>query len=494
MKTIKEIMRHAITVLCYCLLVIGMASCSKMLDTESDLVEFPEDNTLDHPTDSVYSVMGIINNLQTIADRVVLLGELRGDLIVPTEAASADLKNISAFNFTTSNKYNAVSDYYAVINNCNYYLQNVDKDLNRRGRYVFHAEYAAVKAFRAWTYLQLAQAYGSVPLVLRPLLTERESQEAMQGRYYDITEICNYFINDLTPYAYYELPQFGNLDGWNSKRFFYPMRVLLGDLCLWAGRYKEAAYWYHDYINDKDDPQPLYGSRVYWANATDYTRPVNGYEATEIMSFIPMENSSFDGVVSDLPNVFNSTLKNNYYFQVEIADGLRQLSRSQDYCIENKTTTRTDTIYVPKTGFSENDMSGDLRMWACYGLVSVGKDEYSEYSTMRQTISKIYRGYVCTSRLPIIYLHYAEALNRAGYPQSAFCVLKYGMCTENIKAYVDTLEQRAAGDLITFNDTYFLKEQVLGIHSFGSGDSHANARYVVPRMPTPSIRPCVIAT
>ena len=56
-------------------------SCSDMLDTDSELVQFQEDNTLNHPTDSVYSVMGIVNRMQLIADRTVLLGEMRGDLV-----------------------------------------------------------------------------------------------------------------------------------------------------------------------------------------------------------------------------------------------------------------------------------------------------------------------------------------------------------------------------------------------------------------------------
>ena len=53
--------------------VLLLASCSDILDTSSELVEFQEDNTLDHPTDSVYSVMGIVNRMQLIADRSVLL-------------------------------------------------------------------------------------------------------------------------------------------------------------------------------------------------------------------------------------------------------------------------------------------------------------------------------------------------------------------------------------------------------------------------------------
>ena len=74
-----------------------LTSCADMLDTTSELVEFEEDNTLNHPTDSVYSVMGIINKIQTIADRTVLLGEVRSDLMSVTDAATTDLKRLAAF-------------------------------------------------------------------------------------------------------------------------------------------------------------------------------------------------------------------------------------------------------------------------------------------------------------------------------------------------------------------------------------------------------------
>jgi hypothetical protein len=150
-----------------------------MLETSSELVEFEKDNTLNHPTDSVYSVMGIVNRIEQIADRLVLLGEVRGDLVSATEAASADLKRLAAFDLSRENKYNQVSDYYAVINNCNYYLAHIDTALQRRGRTLFTYEYAAVKAFRAWTYLELVKAYGQVPLVLTPLMTEAEARAAM---------------------------------------------------------------------------------------------------------------------------------------------------------------------------------------------------------------------------------------------------------------------------------------------------------------------------
>jgi hypothetical protein len=465
-----------------------LGSCADMMDTDSELVAFEKDNTLDHPTDSVYSVMGIIGKMQTIADRMVLLGEVRGDLLITTDAATSDLKRLAAFDMSGTNRYNAVSDYYAVINNCNYYIANVDTALQRRGRTLFTFEYAAVKTFRAWAYLQLAKAYGEVPLVTEPVMTEQRAQEEMSKPRVGITEICNYFIDDIKPYALTELPRYGTVNGYNSQKFFIPTRALLGDLCLWAGRYQEAATWYHDYLTDKNNPLPMNSrARSTWpTNVTEFNlaNPSNGYNVTsmdETLSFIPMETRVFDGVVSDLGNVFNSTRENNYYYQVTPSPAMQQLSASQTYCMEFQSGTETDTIYVPKIGLMKDVMAGDLRLNANYSQSSRGgQDEYSEFSSIRQDISKIVPTRVATYRLNMVYLRYAEALNRAGFPQSAFAVLKYGLCQENIVAYVDSVEQVRAGSLIDFDPNIFTRETIIGIHSLGSGDSQANAYYTLP--------------
>ncbi len=469
-----------------------LSACSDMLNTESDLVEFAEENTLNHPTDSVYSVMGIVGRMQHIADRTVILGEVRGDLVEPTDAASADLKRLAAFDMGQQNKYNKVSDYYAVINNCNYFLANVDTTLQRRGRQLFKYEYAAVKAFRAWTYLELVKIYGQVPLVLKPLMTEREAQEAAEGPLSTIQEVCNYFITDLTPYALTDLPSYENIDSHNPDRFFIPVRLLLGDLCLWAGRYEEAARWYNDYLNDKDHPvQQPYQMRTYWRSVTDYQYPSSAYSVlslSELLTYIPMESRIFDGVVSDLSNLFSSTKDNNYFFQLAPSQGMRNLSAAQIYCTEykNDSGTQVDTVYAPRSGFTDNIYIGDLRFASNYTLMSTGsQDEYSEYSSQRQVINKFNSSMVPTYRITMVYLRYAEALNRAGLPQSAMAILKYGLCQENITLYVDSLEQEKAGQLIKFDDNIFTRETTIGIHSRGSGDSHCNAYYVLPQPPTP---------
>lgn len=460
-----------------------LSSCADMMETESDYVAYEKDNKLNNATDSVYSVLGIVGKMQYIADRVVLLGEVRGDLVQPTQAASADLKRLAAFDFSKENKYNNVADYYAVINNCNYFLHTVDTAMERRGKKVFIPEYAVVKSYRAWTYLQLAQAYGRVPLITRPLMTEPEARKAMTENISDVEAICNYFIDDLKDFAEVATPSFDKNANAKYLAFFIPMKALLGDLCLWAGRYQEAADWYHQFLNDRDRPRPTGTMAVRWANAQ--FRSITGtYQATEdYITVIPMESRVFDGVISDLPNIMGSTLQNNYYSQLTAAPAMKKLSADQTFVLENKVeaTGVIDTLVAPKTGLSYDYWAGDLRYCRNFEQTSVNVDAFSEYSKDRISFRKVSKSYIYLYRKCMVYLRYAEALNRAGYPQSAMAVLKYGLYPDNVEKYIDEEEREAAGALIEFRDEYFSEQNTRGIHSRGSGESRINKYYVLPQ-------------
>ena len=96
-----------------------LTSCSDFFEQESDHVMFADQHRLDNATDTIYSVTGIMKKLQNLADRTILLGEARGDLMEVTEATAADLRSVALFDIGDDNKYNQPRDYYAVINNCN---------------------------------------------------------------------------------------------------------------------------------------------------------------------------------------------------------------------------------------------------------------------------------------------------------------------------------------------------------------------------------------
>lgn len=491
-NNIKNIKKALKITICLTLSFLGMGGgLSSCTEPTSSLVAFEENNTLSTPNDTLYSLMGIITKMQKVADRTVLLGEIRGDLISLTSNANLDLQELANFTTDASNPYNNIRDYYAIIQNCNYYLTHADTSLTKRGEKVFAKEYAAIKTYRAWTYLQLALNYGSVPFFTKPLLTEIEANPELYPKY-DVEQIANYFIDDIAPYVDTDYPSYGNINSIDSKFFYIPVRVLLGDLCLWAGRYKEAATYYHDYLTKLGNTKPTNIWQVTWAtrdfdDITDsYAQqfPSNGIATQELITLIPMEQKKFDGTVSYLADIFNSTDENNYYYQATHSVAYDRLSQSQKYTYvyTDPNTQLQDTLFPADTKvFESEQLRGDLRQQSIFTLRNQTSSS-STQSSIRQTVMKHRSTNVCIYRLQHIYLRYAEALNRAGYPFSAFAVLKYGLCKDNIERYFPEDEINAAGDLISFSEYTFTRANTQGIHARGCGDVYANDDYCIPAL------------
>lgn len=466
---------------------LGVGTLTSCTETGSDLVSFVDDNQLNTPNDTVYSLMGIINKLQVVADRTILLGELRGDLTSLTEYATLDLQDIANFTADASNPYNNARDYYAVIQNCNYFLTHADTMLTKRGQKVFEKEIAVVKTYRAWTYLQLAINYGTVPFFTKPLLTEKEANPSLYP-HYDVEQIANYFIADLLPYMDINYPNYGTINDYNSQYFYYPVRVLLGDLCLWAGRYTEAAKFYHDYLTKQGDTRPTGTASVAWMTY-EFEDILDSYasqftSSEERLTFIPMETEEYDGIVSRLQDVFNSTEDNNYYYQATHSKAYDELSQAQRFVLvySDPVTLLPDTVSPADTMSYQNEaLRGDLRQFSVYSLRNVPSAS-TAYSSLRQTCYKYSSDNVNILRLQHVYLRFAEALNRAGYPASAFAVLKHGLWSENIEKYIPRHEREAAGDLLSFSQYTFLRTNTQGIHSRGSGNADADTTYVIPAL------------
>lgn len=474
MKTIKTTIA---TMLALPILGVALSTLSSCTEADSSLVEYEEYYHLDSPNDTVYSVAGILGKMQALADRTVLLGELRGDLTVLTPEANTNLQAIANFDPTFGkNPYNQPKDYYAVIQNCNYFIAKADSLLAKRGEKVFSKELAAVHSFRAWTYLQLALNYGEVPFFTEPILTEKDAYPSAH-KSLGIEAICNYFIDDLKPYVDTKFPDY------LTTQSFLPVRVLLGDLCLWAGHYSDAANYYHDYLNHRDSPRPLGVGSVTWTDF-EFRGIIDSYTSTTTshLAAIVMAEDEYEGNVSELEDIFNSTEKNNYYYQVTKSDYYLNLSKSQTYTMvyTDPVTELRDTITPPDTLFVKSESYfGDLRLSQVYDLNTAGITN-TTYNKYRQTFSKTLSGRVGLYRIAQIYLRYAEALNRAGFPESAFAVLKYGLCNDNNAMYLSESERNRAGNLISFNPANFTRTNTQGLHARGCGDVYADTLYAIP--------------
>lgn len=470
-----------------------MTSC---VETDSTLVEFVDDNTLNNPNDTVYSLVGIINKMQQVADRTVLLGELRGDLTQLTSDAHLDLQDIANFEVSADNPYVQARDYYAIIQNCNYFLAKADSALTKRGEKVFIKEIGVVRTYRAWAYLQLVLNYGSVPFFTDPLLTEAEADPARHPSY-NLQQIAAYFIDDLIPYVDTAWPSYGSMNEMDSRLFYIPVRVLLGELCLWSGRYQEAASYYHAFLSKQGDTHPTQINGVTWTDETfqetddQYASQFGQSTSRELITIIPMNNTEYEGLTTKLPDVFASTERNNYFYQATRSKAYDELSQSQRFTlvVKDPVTQLPDTITPADTlVYAADNLRGDLRQQSVYTLRNTGSSTTSTSSLRQSNVKYSSNKYVTLYRLQTIYLHYAEALNRMGLPESAFAVLKYGLCQDNLVKningvmvnHIPSWEREKAGELINFSQYTFTSQNTQGIHSRGCGRADADNSYIIP--------------
>jgi len=488
---------------------LSFSSCSDFFDVESEHVIYADQDHLHFATDTIYSVTGILDKLQAIGDRTVLLGEARGDLMDVTNKTSADLRQLAMFNVDDDNKYNSPRDYYAVINNCNYFIAKADTSLkNNRNEYLFRGEYAAVKAIRAWTYLQLVTTYGRVPFVTEPILTKEEAE--LDYPKYDIKQVCNYFLQEdgLQAMVNIPYPNYGDIRRMQSRLFFIPMYLILGDLNLWAGNYLDAAMCYYNYINTRnnDYPYPISANAVLW-QTTDWTFPyyIDFRQGVtdetyarygETITLIPGDSVPSEGHFSELRDIFNSGPDNDYEVSLVPSQSLIDLSESQIYCHFTKTEDDYQVLYAPHD--LEDHRSGDLRLSAFW---YAEKDVNLSSGTTVNNYQVIYKYPIWPTtnniriyRRVLVYMRLAEALNQAGYPKFAFKILATGvdnsiLTNEIIPDYPADSAKLAFFEFPTVGGRYHaympleggsVGYNTIGIHTRGSGYTMVNEYYTMP--------------
>ena len=477
----------------------AVTSCDDMLDMGNDDVLYADKNHLTNGNDTVNSFVGILLQLQKIAVRTNLYGELRGDLTSVNTGAKMDLKDIAAFNVGDDNAYNNPRDYYSVINNCNYYLANADT-LLRESRYnasayttydfyVFRAEYCAVRTIRAWIYLQLGQIYGeNIPLVLEPILSLDDADDALaKAPKKTLEQICDYFIEDLKPYvSWFTYPYHGNpaYIGYNSempsRMAVLPIQLVLGDLYLWNASINQdkqlarlAAKSYYDYID--------------WVPSEGGVEIDNGYKLRTVLGTGSCEwlrsnftSGEFRSYSSYMTSWFNTSRFGNINSEVIAAIAMDSVSNEShfnelrylySYNPEEENVDASlspsqvccdysdDQIYYAlyNNGTSEvyttvgagqlteeqvtRHMLGDLRL----GLTLQTSYRASNLNKEQQVITKAYYPQdVIIYRRGDIYLRMAEALNYAGFPKFALAILTTGLDNTVVQRGILSLCNNAA--------------------------------------------------
>lgn len=431
---------------------VGVTSCSDIMETESDRMLI--DPSLNNKTDSIYYMQGILRGLQQLADQYVLQGEFRGDLISPNIHTSSDLRELSNFSADASNAYDSAYVYYRVINNCNYFIAHRDTTLKTGSTSVSIPEYVEAKAVRAWAYMQLAKNWGTVPFTLDPVTSISEANNVTETK--DLQGIADALLPDLLPYSGQGVPTYGEIsagttnDG-NTKKVassktMLPIDLVIADLYLETNEYENAAKYYFKYLSDTEvalntftsnpysllsdmrlipNDMPLTVSGLTWG----YIFSSNSSNSDELITYIPMAVNKQKGVVSNLPEIFgydyystNATTAERYLVDrmASPSAAYTSLVNAQSYYYMPESSTAGQTI---------NQVSlGDMRYYGTW----VSNTSYSGNDSTFSILNKYKASNVFIYRANLVYLRLAEALNRMGYPDAAFMILKDGICADRM--------------------------------------------------------------
>ena len=499
-----------------------LSSCEDMISVDSDrALHLPEIN---QKSDSLFYAWGIMQAMQQAADMYVLQNEMRGDLVKTTPASHVDLRSLADYSATAANSYDSVYVYYKVINNCNYYLAHRDTTLYNGSYHVTQQEYAAVLAFRAWAYLQAARTYGKVRFYTEPktnIGSALNDQSPMLG----MADIVRNLAPQLEQYTGTAVPSYANIDAGLtnqgkpktiiSSQLYIPVDVILGEMYLETGEWQKAAEHYAKYLVANDMNSSLATSRFacqgdVYRKPADYVRPsdllqdedessmtgVNWkdvvYSKDEIITYIPMAVNRLNGKTTQLPRLFGY----NYYAtadqagqawlepQIEPSEEYNNLADSAHYYYYNKVSgkcgeTQAGDMRRNARMTSHTDASANEQMF--YPSLYVGSNDIILY------------------RKSTVWLHLAEALNRMGYPDAAFMILKdgvnargfapgtlggYSYLGREAKEFLTspsmrlvnaakTISSKTGNDTIVYSSMF--SNPNYGIHAHGCADEHGLA-------------------
>lgn len=176
-------------------LLWGVTSCEKFLNPEQELY-ITEDKLYDDWYEYRAVEMGMYGLQQKLVEQMLVLGELRADLLEVTPNATADLVEVYNFNVSRNNRYADPTNFFKLISACNNFIRILEREqpgvLDPDSPVTnYDRLYGEALCMRAWAYFNAVRIYGRVPYIHESLTTIEEirSYVSSPGTYTDSVHI-----------------------------------------------------------------------------------------------------------------------------------------------------------------------------------------------------------------------------------------------------------------------------------------------------------------
>ncbi|HLO58014.1 MAG TPA: RagB/SusD family nutrient uptake outer membrane protein [Bacteroidales bacterium] len=177
------------------LLLISTFSCKDFFDPEQE-INITGDELYKDWYEYRSVEMGMYSLQQQLVEQLIVLGELRGDLLTVTPNADADLMEIYNFNVSKTNKYASPTNFFKLISACNNFINILEREhpevKDQKAEISNYDKlYGEALCMRAWAYFTAVRIYGKVPFISSSLATMEEIEAFVNspGTYIDSVHV-----------------------------------------------------------------------------------------------------------------------------------------------------------------------------------------------------------------------------------------------------------------------------------------------------------------
>lgn len=277
-----------------------LSSCEEFFDPEQELI-IKEEEMFRNWEEYRSAGMGLYSLQQNLVEQLLVLGELRGDLLKITENATLDLMDVYNFNITRDNVYASPVNFYTLISACNKLIRKLEtahpevldktKSVNNYDRL-----YGEALCMRAWAYFNAVRIYQKVPYIHESLTTVEEIESyvnygaeyvdtlyvdfapdgyhndtirdttiVLEKKFLDLKAVVDTFTTQLenrikavgVNYSIHNGDVTWQVTTWST----YPMHALLGKMYFFDGNFTKAIEHFNIFLfnNESETSDVLFG-------------------------------------------------------------------------------------------------------------------------------------------------------------------------------------------------------------------------------------------
>lgn len=269
-------------------------ACSDILEVDNTDVLTIENNYQDI-NDANNAVLGVYAMFQDLAPQLIVLNELRADLMDVTYNADHYMKQISTHDdISGDNPWADARPFFKIINNCNDVMVNLAKmyDTKKITREEYQHRYSDIASVRSWLYLQMVIHYGEVPYITTPIdrIEDLNIIKTSEAPVLDLETMVDTLVNFVQelPYLslYDDIELLQGSDGFNFLLSFIDKDYLLGELYLWNDDYLEAATKFKEIMTRTPGDFDEYKLPTDFFNFTHYFSRYTRYKESDIESAV----------------------------------------------------------------------------------------------------------------------------------------------------------------------------------------------------------------